>query len=512
MLNTKETLSEKFIKRWVWLYVFSFLAWPIGYIIKIIYSHDLSVSEIWTLYWVISLVSLLTVYHDLWLTESLNFFLPKYIVSWDYKKFKSVLLYAVFAQIPTSIIIWGILYLFSNPIAAWYFHSYAAGPILRIFCLFFIWMNIFQIMNTVYWASQNTKMQKWTELFRMFSILLASLIYFLTWNWSIEHYAWNWILWLVSGIIISSYFFYKLYYKPYLKQEKAYYDPKLFKEVFSYALWVLLAQNVWVVLSQIDMQLIIYLLWTKQAWYYTNYLSIIWIPFLVVTPIIWFLFPVVSELHGKGDIEKIKTIKTMFYKYFAAAWIVISAFMFVFSKELAVVLFWSKFEFSWVILSYSAIFLIFNFLLQINFQVLAWTWQVKKRVRILAIWLFFNIPLNLILIHIFENMASWYWTAWSSLAVGLSWIPLFYMSHRATKTHFSWFNWRFFFKILIISVSISMLLWYFAEPFLFWLQRLEMLISILLIWILYIIAIWSANIKELKLFLWELKKMRSKKL
>jgi hypothetical protein len=48
---------------------------------------------------------LLAVYHDLGLTESLNFFLPKYIVAGDYKRFKSVLAYALFAQLPTSLLI-----------------------------------------------------------------------------------------------------------------------------------------------------------------------------------------------------------------------------------------------------------------------------------------------------------------------------------------------------------------------------------------------------------------------
>ncbi len=110
---------------------------------------------------------------------------------------------------------------------------------------------------------------------------------------------------------------YHSYYVPYLRDAEVVYDKKIAKEVIKYSLWVVLAANVGTVLGQVDMQLIIYLLGTKDAGYYTNYLSTIGIPFFIITPIIGFIFPVISELHGKGDETKISTIKTLFYKYFS---------------------------------------------------------------------------------------------------------------------------------------------------------------------------------------------------
>ncbi len=54
---------------------------------------------------------------------------------------------------------------------------------------------------------------------------------------------------------------------------------------------------------------------------------------------------------------------------------------------------------SGVILQYSALFIVCNFLLQINFQILAGIGRIQERVKILAIGLPINIILNLILIH-----------------------------------------------------------------------------------------------------------------
>jgi O-antigen/teichoic acid export membrane protein len=187
------------------------------------------------------------------------------------------------------------------------------------------------------------------------------------------------------------------------------------------------------------MQLIIYFLGSKQAGYYTNYLSMIGMPYLFITPIIAFMFPVISELYGRGDNEKITMLKNLFYKYFSVISIAVSLFLFVFAQELAIILFGQKFLESGIIMMYSSFFLVFNILLQINFQILGGTGQAQGRVKILGIGLFINIALNLILIKHLGSRGS-------SLAVGLSWIPLWLMSLYATRQWPLHFDWRFFLK------------------------------------------------------------------
>lgn len=92
----------------------------------------------------------------------------------------------------------------------------------------------------------------------------------------------------------------------------------LFKEIFKYALWILLASNVGMLLSQIDMQLIIVLLGAKDAGYYTNYLSLIGIPFLRHAP---HRIPVSRGFwtFGRRAIGTDFSIRKFFTKYFAVA-------------------------------------------------------------------------------------------------------------------------------------------------------------------------------------------------
>lgn len=299
MLNHSESLAEKFIRRGFWLYLFSFLVGPLGYVVKIILSNDLGVEEIGLLYGVLSFVGLLSAYHDLGLTESLNFFLPKFIVNKDWTRFKSLLIYSLGAQLITSSIIGLILYFSSSYLAEHYFHSREAAGVLQVFCIFFFGMNIHSMNTTIFGVSQNTKLQKGTEFLRMIFVVLFTFGLYVFDIGNLITYAWTWIGGVAIGILFGSIFMYRSYYLPYLKDAAFVYDKELIKQVVKYALWVVFAANIGTVLSQVDMQLIIYLLGARDAGYYTNYLSIIGIPFIIITPIIGFLFPVISELHGK---------------------------------------------------------------------------------------------------------------------------------------------------------------------------------------------------------------------
>lgn len=140
---------------------------------------------------------------------------------------------------------------------------------------------------------------------------------------------------------------------------------------------ILLASQASTILWQIDMQMIVYMLGMKDAGYYTNYLSIISIPFMVIWPIFAFLFPVFSSMHRKWEYEKITTIKQIFTKYFIAIAFITNT-LFSFSDNNCLYTFGEKFLYSGVILQYSVFFLLFNFLLQINFNILGWTWKVKE--------------------------------------------------------------------------------------------------------------------------------------
>lgn len=503
MIEQHWSLAEKFIKKWFWLYFFSFIAAPLWYIVKIIISFDLNVDEIWLIYWVMSLMILLSSFNDLWMAESLNKFIPDFITKKRYDKVKSILLYSIIAQAITWWIIFILFYYWSEFLSIHYFHDIRSEKIVKIFAFYFLWTTFFHVIYVFFQAIQNTFLQKIIELIRMIFILGFTLYMFLTDSWNIILYSLSWVLWLYFAIIISIILFYNKYYKLYLSDCKTIYSRNLFIPVIKYALVVFLWTQASTLLSQVDMQMIIYMLWNTDAWYYTNYLSIIWIPFIIIWPIFSFLFPVFSELIAKNELNKIRVIKSIFTKNFLSFSICFSILFFVFWSVIATILFWDKFYQSWLILQYSIIFLSFNFLLQINFNILASNWKIKERLYIILKVLLFNFVWNIIFIKLL-----WVW--WAALATWLWWVTIWYLSEWQLKEYKSNFDYWYLFKNVWIFIIIWIWMHYYLLPIFEIVEsRINDFLLLLSISIIYFSIYFIVNINDFKYFYKEIKKIKS---
>ncbi|RKW24879.1 hypothetical protein D8B46_00550, partial [Candidatus Gracilibacteria bacterium] len=249
MIEEYKSLSEKFLKKGFWLYFFSLIIGPVGYITKIMISEKITVSELGILYGIISLVTLISTYNDLGFTESLKHFIPKFVTEKNYDKVKSVLFYALFAQITTSLIIAAGFYFGADFIAENYFKSQEAKEILEIFAFFFIGINIFQTINNFFLAVQDAFAYKLTEFFRMIFILFSVIFVFFGNYSSLINYSYSWLIGLYIGIIITLFIFYKKYYKKYFSESKILIEKNLIKNITKYALLVSLGAQVGVLLS-----------------------------------------------------------------------------------------------------------------------------------------------------------------------------------------------------------------------------------------------------------------------
>ena len=117
----------------------------------------------------------------------------------------------------------------------------------------------------------------------------------------------------------------------------------------------------------------------EAAGIYSNYLSLMAIPFLVLTPILGLVFPVISSYFGQGNKEKIRVIVGVFTRIFLISGVMVSCLAILFAPVLGVYFFGPAYEASGHIVYWSAAFLSFNLLLPVNFILLAGIGQVKKR-------------------------------------------------------------------------------------------------------------------------------------
>ncbi len=452
MIEQHNSLAEKFLKKWFWLYLFSFIVAPIWYLVKVIVSYNLTVSEVGIIYWVISIIVLLTAYNEFWMTESILYFVPKFVTEKRYDKIKTLLAYGFAVQMITSVILTLFFFFWADIIWKYYFDDPNAVGVLKVFSLFFIWVNIFELTTNFFQAVQDTFFSKLSELIRMSAIFISVLSIYLLDTRTIISFSKAWIIWLYIGISFSALIFYFKYYKKYLSKEKIFFNFWFFKEIAKYWIMVVLSAQVWTLLSQIDMQMILFMLWTNSAWYYTNYLSIISIAFMIIWPIFAFLFPLFTELASKQEHKKIKLIKTELFSVFLNIIIPYSLFFFIFWQLITTLFFWIKFLESWKILQYSIFFLIFNFLLQVNFNILWAIGKIKERVKILWYAIIFNIITN----YIFLKMI---WVYWWWIASWIWWIFIYFMSEKALRWEYKAVLDK---KKVWITIFIFWLLWLFS--------------------------------------------------
>lgn len=451
--------AHNFFRKSLWLYFFTFLAAPIGYFIKIIITSGLSVADVGLIYSVLSLILLLSVYNDLGLTEALNYYLPRYRLEGDdgVRRTKTLLLVTVIAQFVSASIITTGLYFWRNFLSLHLFHTPEAADVIVGFIPYFFLVNIFQVTTTIFMSYEEPKYPKFTEFLRQLTSLGILAWLFFGGNPSITSVLWSFNIGLLIGVLVLFFLAFWTYHKQFWSVSGISRDMSEYRDISRYALWVLFTANVGVVLSQIDMQIITAYLGTESAGYYSMYLSLISIPFLVTGPIFGLYLPMLARYFKAWNTSGVQNLYTFFLTYLTVFALWVSVYFFVFSRDLAISFFGEKFAFSGDILRVSIPFLVVNFLLQLDFNSLASIGKIKIRAKALLIGLAFNIPLTLVLIPKF-------WELGAAGAVSLSWLVIALIAHRAIPFVSRSPDWKVIAKSLVWVVLATFLLcaglWY----------------------------------------------------
>lgn len=455
MIQSYSSISEKILKKSVWLYILSFVIAPLWYVSKILISWEISVSELGILYGVISLLTLISAVSDLGISESLKYHLPILLKDKKYPEIKWLLLISTFVYIWLWIILWVVFFSLSYFISNQLFENTFAYQVLQIFAFFFLWLNLFHGISHFFLAVQNTLLYKLSEFFRHGFILISICCILFLDLASLKNFSYAWILWVYSWLLFAFTAFIRCYYKQYFSGIKSVFDISLIKRYFWYWCVAFLSSQVALILSQVDMQMILLLLSTQDAWYYSVYLSLIMIPFLIISPIFLLLFPVFSELSAQNKIDRIIKIKRQLTQVFFIVSIYFSSFLYIFSSEIAYVFFWEQYLISWDILRYSIPFLACNLFFQVNYCLLGWLGKIKYKFYISFIALVINTILNYILIQQI-------WVSGAALATAIWWIFVWYMSEFVLSSHYkSSFSDYLQIGSIVLCIMVSCLSLYF---------------------------------------------------
>jgi len=457
-LLADQPLGQKLIKKWFWLYFFMILIAPVSYFTRVIVSNKLEIWDVWIFYSVLWLITLLSLYNDLWLTEALQYYLPKYWIKKEYNNYKTIFYITLIAQLISWIILASIIYLSSNRLALNHFHSIQAGQIIRILCFYFVWINFLQAFNSFYLWFQDTLSSNLTEFSKLYSTFAFTIFFWLTNSLTVNSFSIAWITWIWISLVVSSIIFLKKYSYTF-KKWIFLWDNNLVITQFKYAFWVFLWANVWSLFVQIDQQLVVNLLGPQSAGYYTNYSSLISMFLVIIWPLFAILFPIVTELVAKNDLSRLKLLQNLLYKYFSVFAFSMWGLFFALWPQLAIIFFGSKFYYSWELIVYTSPFLFIYVLFIINYYILAWLGKVKARVKILWWALLVNIISNILLLIIFKM-----WLIGAVISMILWWIVMWILSlELVNKNQPIKFDWKYFISNVIVIVILTLLLFYFRD-------------------------------------------------
>lgn len=504
-LLADQPLGHKLIKKWFWLYFFMILTVPVAYFVRVIISNKLWVADVGLFYSVVGLISLLSIYHDLGLTEALQYFLPRYRIEKKYSHYKSILILTLIVQVTIWLLIAWVIYISADWLAIHHFHSIQAGHIIRILCRYFIGINFLTVFNSIYVSFQDAIASSLTEFFRSYGILIFTIVFWLGNTLTDTTFSIAWIAGLGMALIASSIIFIKRYSHT-LRSWTMIFEKTIIKTQLKYAFRVFLGANVGTLLGQVDQQLVVNFLGPLQAWYYANFFSLVGIYVLIVWPILTLVFPIMTELITKKHHGKIILFQDILYKYFSVFALSIGGLFVALGPEIASILFGAKFIYSGILLVYIGPFLIFNVLTSINYGILAWFGKVKERVKIIWWALLVNVLANIILIYGFGLGLMW-----AVIALILGWLILrglsFRIVHKYQPIHF---EWKFLWKNLLVIWLLSGIYYGFKSHF-FVLDnnhRFGNLLYIIITGFVYYWIIALFNIWSIKLLIQEIRSIK----
>jgi len=502
----EETLTHKLISKGFRAYLFVIFVAPLGYLIRLVASNTLSVSDIWIIYWVISLFSLLSSYNDLGLTESMQYFLPKYRLEGKKWQIKNTIWLSFLMQMITWIVIFCLLFFNAERLAIHHFHAIEATNVIKIMSFYFLWTNLSQICSSIFVAFQDTFSSGLCSFSNMFSVLIFSIIFWFWASFDVSLFA---LAWIIGVAIWISIWLIQLFrkYNHLLKLPREPIDKSIVSTQFKYAFWVFLTSNVWTLLWNVDQQLVVNKLWAESSWYFTNMLSLLNIFVTVVSPLLWLLFPIATELSTRKEKEKFKLLESTMYTHFSFLALVMWWIFLVFWQEISVLLYGEKFRFSWELLQILWPCLIFQCLSWLNFSLLAWLGKIKERFRILLVSLIINVACNILVLFVF-NLDLHAVISVLALSRIIQFVWWLIYIRREYPFHF---DWKFFFRnILIIWILCGMFYWVKNISTLFYpdQNRRQLLFMLAGICMIYVWIIAGFNRWKIKSLRNEVKKVR----
>jgi O-antigen/teichoic acid export membrane protein len=473
-------LTKKYlIRQGFWIYLFTFLAAPLGYLIRILYARTFSVEEFGLIYSIIGFIALISIFNDLGFSETLNYYATRFYEKKQYAKVKGSFIFALLMQGGTAILL-GILFWFLSPwLAEHYFRSPLALNVFRAFIMYFFFYNVSMSLIQLLHATHNYLISPLSEFLRQFIILFLSFALFYFDILSSKNIG---LIWGISYLFLVIIYFI-LYYKilTNIAKVKTVLSFDLFKKLWSYAIFAIWTTGASIILSRIDVFMITFLLNVEAVGYYTIAFSLASLISILFSPVMSIFFPMSSKLSltNKGSEKLNHIIRTMYSLglYIILPVVVVLA---MFPSEVINLMFGVKFISSkntLIILSFGILFGVFN---GFNVSIMSGLKMLKEKTYLMFSGIIINTILNFLLIPYLNIEGAAFATLITFFAMM---IYSYYLISKRIKVNL---NLRLMFKVFLCNVVIILII-YSLKIILNLNMYIEAIIIGLIVMIVYVI-------------------------
>ena len=338
-MNSLPNLTERILRGSSVVFLFSVLASPLGYFIRILYSHSLSIEAYGLFYAMMTLFSTISTYNDLGFGYSVSYLLPKCLKENDHFLAWNIFQYCQIIEITTSVIISLFLVVLAPWITQNYFKVPEAQNLIYVFCLFLVASSLLNSLIKIFMGMLQEKYYATLNFARIFFAFTFSLVISLFDTADVLLYA---IAWTLSYLLVAGVYYYFLYAEnKLLVRQRVVWDSKLFRTMLDYALPTLATVSIYSFITFTDTFFLTLFKGVKDVGVYNVILPVASIPLIMLSPINNFFLPLVSHLM-EGEKEKVAYVIEILLKVIPFVGIYFGFFVFLFPSTTIALLFGEK--------------------------------------------------------------------------------------------------------------------------------------------------------------------------
>lgn len=426
---------------------------PLGYVVRLLYANNLSISEFGLFYALLNFFGFISVFNDLGFSETLRYFIPRYVVKHEKRKIKSAVIAAFITKCTYTIIVGSLLYICAGFFSAQFFKVPEAAHAIRIMIIYWFLSGMMSVLCDIFFAYKEAAIYGSTEVVRMiltvcivfisFSLYPADKFYIVIWGW-IAVYA--------VMVLIYSLIFFKKHRK--IFQAKKYPFLKIYREFTPYMIPTAIQSGILTLLNNSTVMLLTFLKGVEAVALYNIAQPIANILLLFIQPLSSLLLPVTIEFDVKKEHHKIRQILMVILNFGVFFLLPFTVLLCMYSYEIISLLFKSVYTQASFFLKLASFQIFFVILNNFILVVVSGFGLPKERAKVIGYATGINLLLSGILIYI--------WGVSGAFIAGLS--TYIFMSSRwigliRSKLSFSipWKNYGKIFVLILLFVAVSSL-------------------------------------------------------